>query len=190
MRTLYMRDRTTDRQPATVVHDANHNAIYLLAGKWGIRQDTLSLYNMHGDLLAEVKQLSLGLLPKFALYVDQQRVGVVGKSLGFVREVVYIRGLNWVIVGNALTNHYRVFKGSRQIFAMEPAKNSGASYLAITIGVKSEEPLAILVACVLNHWAKRPDPKPIWDRFKFKSISQPNLGLEAPINISNKITNK
>lgn len=186
MRTLYMRDHATNRQPATVVHDADNDAVYLLAGKWGIRQDALSLYNMHGDLLAEVKQLSLGLLPKFALYADHKRVGVVGKSLGFVREVVYIRGLNWVIVGNAMTNHYRVFKGSRQIFAMEPAKNTGASYLAITIGVKSEEPLAILVACVLNHWAKRSDPKPVRVRFKFKPVSQTNWGLEAPIKINNK----
>ena len=151
VRTLYMRDHATDRQPATVIHDENNQAAYLLAGKWGLRQDALSLYNMCGDLLAEVSQLSLGLLPKFALYVNHQKVGVVGKSLGFVREVVYIRGLNWVIVGNALTNHYRVFKGSHQVFAMEPAAETGASFLAITINHPQDEPLAILVACVLNH---------------------------------------
>ena len=82
VRTLYMRDHATDRQPATVIHDENNQAAYLLAGKWGLRQDALSLYNMRGDLLAEVSQLSLGLLPKFALYVNHQKVGVVGLCAG------------------------------------------------------------------------------------------------------------
>lgn len=177
VRTLYMRDHATDRQPATVIHDENNQAAYLLAGKWGLRQDALSLYNMRGDLLAEVSQLSLGLLPKFALYVNHQKVGVVGKSLGFVREVVYIRGLNWVIVGNALTNHYRVFKGSHQVFAMEPAAETGASFLAITINHPQDEPLAILVACVLNHWAKRPDPQPLRRKFKWRPQAEPGLSM-------------
>lgn len=173
-----MRDHATDHQPATVIHDRDGVARYLLAGKWGLRQDVLSLYNMSGDLLAEVCQLSLGLLPKYALMVDHQRVGVVGKSLGFVREVVYIRGLNWMIVGNALTNHYRVFRGSHQVFAMAPSEDQ-PGLLAISIQAESDEPLALLVAAVLNHWAQRPDKEPLLAKLKLPPLHAPQPGLSA-----------
>ncbi len=188
MRKLYMRDHATDRQPATVIHDENNDAIYLLAGKWGLRQDVLSLYNMLGDLLAEVSQQSLGLLPRFALYVDHQRVGTVGKSLGFVREVVYIRGLNWVIVGNALTNHYRVFRGSHLVFSMAPLEETGGAFLELKVSSERDEPLAILVACVLNHWAKRPDASPAKRRFRLPSLANPNLsyGISCPPSSAKK----
>lgn len=154
MRTLYLRDRATD-ESTTIIHDQSNNACYLVTGKWGLRHDALSLYTMQGQLLAEVKQLALGLMPKFALYQNQQRVGTIGKTLGFVSEVVYIHGLNWVIVGNALTNHYRVFRNTQQVFQMLPDESSGGYYLTITVDQEADEPLAILVAYVLNHWAHR-----------------------------------
>jgi uncharacterized protein YxjI len=154
MRTLYLRDRATD-ESTTIVHDQANNACYLVTGKWGLRHDALSLYTMQGRLLAEVKQLGLGLMPKFALYLGSQRVGTIGKTLGFVSEVVYIHGLNWVIVGNALTNHYRVFRNTTQVFRMDPDQATGGYYLTITVNQEADEPLAILVAYVLNHWAHR-----------------------------------
>ena len=98
MRTLYLREHGGQRQATTIVHDEFNNACYLLTGKWGLRQDVVSLYTMQGSLLAEVKQVTLGLWPKFVLYQNRQRVGVIAKSLGFVRQVIYIRGpsgLGW-----------------------------------------------------------------------------------------------
>lgn len=154
MRTLYLRDRATD-QSTTIIHDQANNACYMVTGKWGLRHDALSLYSMQGRLLSEVKQLGLGIMPKFALYFGQQRVGTIGKTLGFVSEVVYIHGLNWVIVGNALTNHYRVFRNTTPVFKMEPDQASGGYYLTITVNQEADEPLAILIAYVLNHWAHR-----------------------------------
>ena len=89
MRQLYIRDRSSDLHGTTVIRDKNGKSCYLLVGKWGMRYDALSLYAIDGALLAEVKQLTLGLLPKFALYVNRQRVGTIGKGLGFVQQVHY-----------------------------------------------------------------------------------------------------
>ncbi|WP_251547383.1 LURP-one-related/scramblase family protein [Limosilactobacillus caecicola] len=152
MRTLYLKNRANDRS-ATIIHDNLHEARYLLTGKWGLRHDALSLYTMQGDLLAEIKQLSLGMLPKFGIYVNHHRIATICKSLGFVREFIYIRDLNWVIMGNALNNHYRVFRNNHTVFTMEPEKSSGGLYCRLTINQESDEPVAILVGCVLNHWA-------------------------------------
>lgn len=161
MRTLYLKNRANDHS-ATIIHDNFDQACYLLTGKWGIRNDALSLYTMQGQLLAELKQLSLGLMPKFAIYQNRQRMGTIGKSFGFVRELIYIHGLNWVIVGNAFTNHYRVFRNNHLVFTMEPEQNG--LYCRITINQQADEPIAILIACVLNHWANKHATARKWQR--------------------------
>ncbi|MDN3537494.1 hypothetical protein QPX96_08190 [Limosilactobacillus fermentum] len=126
MRTLYLREHGGQRQATTIVHDEFNNACYLLTGKWGLRQDVLSLYTMQGSLLAEVKQVTLGLWPKFVLYQNRQRVGVIAKSLGFVRQVIYIRGLNWMVVGSPSLTVTGSIKGTGWSFQLVPLKTPGA----------------------------------------------------------------
>lgn len=141
-----------------------------------MHHDVLSLYAIDGDLLAEVKQLSLGLLPKFALYEHRQRVGVVGKSLGFVRQIIYIRGLNWIIVGSPLAARYRVFNGSKLVFALKPVQLTGTYYHELKVTHHKDEPLAILVASVLDHWARGGQTNKEGIRFRNRCFSD-NLGM-------------
>ena len=67
MRQLYLRDHATDLHGTTIIRDHQGRSCYLLVGKWGMHYDVLSLYAINGALLAEVKQQSLGMLPKFSL---------------------------------------------------------------------------------------------------------------------------
>ncbi|MBB1080328.1 hypothetical protein H5S09_10495 [Limosilactobacillus sp. STM2_1] len=184
MRQLYIRDRSTDLHGTTVIRDKDGKSCYLLVGKWGIRHDALSLYAISGALLAEVKQLSLGLLPKFALYVNRQRVGTIGKGFGFVQQVVYIRGINWIIVGSPLTSRYRVFRGSHLVFSINPVKLSGGYCHELKVNKKDDEPLAILIASILNHWARRSDQEPLLAKLLKRS---PNLRTSMSFSISNQL---
>ncbi|MRN07608.1 hypothetical protein EAI26_09485 [Lactobacillus sp. 0.1XD8-4] len=184
MRQLYIRDRSTDLHGTTVIRDKNGKSCYLLVGKWGIRHDALSLYAIDGALLAEVKQLSLGLLPKFALYVNRQRVGTIGKGFGLVQQVVYIRDINWIIVGSPLTSRYRVFCGSHLVFSIHPVKLSSGYCHELKVNNKNDEPLAILVASILNHWARRSNQEPIFAKLLKRS---PNLGTSMSFSISNQL---
>lgn len=154
LRQLYLRDRATDPSGATVIFDSHGVKRYLLVGKWGMMRDALSLYAMDGQLIGEIKQLSLGILPRFAIYIHRQKIGTISKSLGFVREVIYIRGLHWIIVGNPFADRYRVFKGGRLVFVLEPVDKTGGFFHQLTVVNEEEEPAAILVASVLNTWAR------------------------------------
>ena len=180
MRKLYIRDRASS-QSATVIHDERAESCYLLTGKWGLRHDALSLYTMQGELLAELKQLTLGITPRFALYQNRQRVGTMGKALGFVREVVYIRGLNWMVMGSAQSNCYRVYRNRRLVFTMGPVENTGGMYTEINVANRADEPLAILVACVLDHWARRGKKAPM--RLPIRHKKQTDLGLSYGITV-------
>lgn len=166
MRQLYIRDRSTDLNGATVIHDESGHSCYLLAGKWGIRYDALSLYTMSGELLAEAKQLTLGLTPKFALYLNQRQVGTIGKSLGFFHELIYIRGLNWIVVGSLMSGHFKVFCGSQLIFEVEPVQNTGGFCSRLSVVNQADEPLAILTATIINRWARHQDRQPLHEKLR------------------------
>lgn len=184
MRTLYLKNRANDRS-ATIIHDNTNQACYLLTGKWGLRHDALSIYTMQGQLLGEIRQLSLGLMPKLAIYQNRQKVGTIGKSLGFVREFIYIHDLNWVIVGNAFTNHYRVFRNNHLVFTMDPEQSSGGLYCRLTVSQEADEPIAILVACILNHWSHKGDVhrlKSRIPRWRINRNSSPELGCFKNLN--------
>lgn len=165
MRRLYLRDHATDLHGTTIIRDYQGRSCYLLVGKWGMLHDVLSLYSISGALLAEVKQQSLGILPKFALYLDRQQVGTVSKSLGFVREVIYIRGLNWMIVGSPFSGKYRVFQKNHLVFSIRPVAFTGDYYHELKVNHGSDEPLAILIASVLEHWARRKQRSPLKARW-------------------------
>lgn len=181
MRQLYIRDRLTDLNSATVIHDASGHSCYLLAGKWGIRYDALSLYTMSGELLAEAKQLTLGLTPKFALYLNRRQVGTIGKSLGLFHELIYIHGLNWIVVGSLVSGRFKVFCGSRLIFAVEPVPNTGGFCSCLSVTNQADEPLAILTATIINRWARHHDRQPLRERLRqlnpMSSTDQGNLSM-------------
>lgn len=177
MRQLYLRDHSTDRHTTTVIHDARGQSCYLLAGKWGIRYDALSLYTMSGELLAEAKQLTLGLTPKFALYQGRNQVGTIGRTLGFFNELIYIHGLNWIVVGSLTSGHFKVFSGSHLVFEFEPVRDSAGLCNLLTVDCEANEPLAILITTILNHWAHHPSRQPLKElKRRFNTLHEQESG--------------
>lgn len=151
MRTLYIRQDSLAAKGASVVRDADKRSIYLLIGKWGRHQDALSLYQISGDLLAELKQTSLGLLPRFDIYYQGEKVGAISKRLGFFNEMIYISNLHWIIVGNFVTGNYKVFHGTTTIMNSQ----GDGDLREMQIVNKKLEPICICIAATLDHWANR-----------------------------------
>ncbi|PWF99452.1 LURP-one-related/scramblase family protein [Levilactobacillus bambusae] len=156
MRTLYVKQDLA-ASGTTVIHDHHQQPQYLLTGKWGNRLDALSVYQLSGQLEAEIKQTSLGLLPRFSLFYHQQRVGRLHWSLGVVHEVHYVRDLNWIILGNQATGRFRVIHGTETLMTMQTVALAKGDYLELTVQSESYEPLMICLAVILDRWARRRD---------------------------------
>ncbi|MGY0303718.1 hypothetical protein ACW180_03630 [Limosilactobacillus fermentum] len=65
---------------------------------------------------------------------------MIAKSLGFVRQVIYIRGLNWMVVGSPLSDRYRVYQGNRLVFSTSPLEDTGGLCRAVRIPDQDEDP--------------------------------------------------
>lgn len=151
MRTLYIRQESLAAKGASVVRDADKRSVYLLIGKWGRHSDALSLYQISGDLLAELRQTSLGLLPRFDIYDHGEKVGAISKRFGFMHEMIYISSLHWLIVGNFLSGHYKIYHGTTTIMTSD----GDGDLRQMTIASQHLEPICICIAATLDHWANR-----------------------------------
>lgn len=167
MRKLYLNQAALSAKATTVIRDEDNASRYLLVGKWGLRADVLSVYTISGALEAEVKQETLGLLPKFRLLYHRQMVGRVSKTLGVIREVLFVRGLNWVIMGNINSGHFTITHGRESIASIDRVSQSGGGTIALTVDQPDHEALVICLASILDRWGKKSQGaalpvKPMW----------------------------
>ncbi|KRO05063.1 hypothetical protein IV54_GL000455 [Levilactobacillus paucivorans] len=173
LRTLYLNEAALSAKATSVIRDDQNQSCYLLVGKWGLRADVLSVYTIAGALEAEVKQESLGLLPKFRLIYHRQTVGRVSKTFGVIREVLFVRGLNWVIMGNLNSGHFRIFRGRDRIATITTMAGSGGETVELVVDQLDNEPLIICLAAILDRWAKHQQgallPKKAWGPKRLQS---------------------
>ncbi|MDT6980132.1 hypothetical protein [Levilactobacillus zymae] len=153
MRQLYLNQAALSARATTVIRDAQNQSCYLLVGKWGLRADVLTVYLIDGSLEAEVRQESLGLLPRFRLLYHRQPVGHVSKTFGVIREVLFVRGLNWVIMGNLNSGRFRIFHGRELIANIAPVSADGQT-ISLAVDQPDHEALVVCLAAILDRWAK------------------------------------
>ncbi|WP_367370873.1 LURP-one-related/scramblase family protein [Pediococcus parvulus] len=155
MRKLYVRNQDATNKGATVVRDDHNNSCYLLVGKWGIRHDALSVYDIQGDLLAEIKQTSVGIFPKFDIFFNGNKIGSISKTFGLFHEFLYINKLKWFITGSLRTGSHHVYSVHKRIMTVTPVILYGAGYNELLIASQATEPVCICLAAILDHWTKK-----------------------------------
>lgn len=140
---------------------------YLITGQWGKLNDVLDVYLVSGQRCAQIKQKSLGLFPKFALYdASKHQIGTLRRYYGLGRDMLFVKGLNWLIVGNVLSFNYKVYQGKTLIMTIGKTKDSRGEVIEFFINDDNNAAYCLCVAAILNYWAKRWHPNPsFWERF-------------------------
>ncbi|MBD5069426.1 MAG: hypothetical protein HDT50_04425 [Lactobacillus sp.] len=154
MRNLYTRRSELSNRGTIRVKDDSGRLVYLMLGKWGIHPGVLSVYDVSGPLLAEIKQRSLGFFPKFDLYASKKHVGSLRRYQGISHEMLFVKGLNWFIVGNLMTFNYKVYHGRQCIMTISEVQLTAGTSLEFHIKNKDDEPLCLCIAAILDYWAR------------------------------------
>ena len=118
MRKLYSYRNRLSTRGTTTITDENGSNVYLINGRWGMHAGVMSVYSSSNLLEAEIKQRSLGMLPKFDLYKKRKYAGSIRRYYGVSREMLFVKKLNWLIMGNLSTYNYRVFHGRECIMTI------------------------------------------------------------------------
>ncbi len=168
MSKFYVQQKLLSSNSRTIIKDEKGTPIFLLVGRWGTRGDALSLYQMNGEIVASIKQVSFVAGSRFDLYKGFEKVGTLQKILSFNRDFYYIHHLNWVVLGNISEHHYSIYQLGRKVMEMEETILSSGDFYALSVEADEDAPLCICIAAVLNYWLRNK-----------KGVSE-KLGLKKP----------
>ena len=104
--------------------------------------------------IAEIKQRSLGFWPKFELFSDRKLVGSLRRYYGLGTEMLFVKKLNWLILGNSLTFNYKIYHGRRCVLSLHEVELASGNYLELTIADINDEALCLCIVAILDFWAK------------------------------------
>ncbi|KRM21161.1 LURP-one-related/scramblase family protein [Latilactobacillus graminis] len=150
---FYIKHQASSSRGVSTVIDDHQQPRYLLVGKRGLRHDVFSLYSLTGDLHGEIHQSTISPSPNFELYQNQARIGQLKKIWGVWHEFVYVKQLNWLIIGDLTQNQYRIIYHTQTIMQANSILASNGPAFQLTISQESDVVPCILIAAVLNHWA-------------------------------------
>ncbi|GKS80809.1 hypothetical protein LPAF129_04940 [Ligilactobacillus pabuli] len=153
MRSLYAQRIGFSKKGVTTIKDHDDHIIYFITGRWGLVHDTIEVHTVSGELLAEIKQSSLGFFPRFDLYVSGRKVGSFRRYYGVSSEMLFVKGLNWFLIGNLTNFRYRVYAGRDNVMQTGDIEKHGQPYIKFQVQHQADEPLCLCIAAVLDYWA-------------------------------------
>lgn len=151
---LYMKEEFISKQEKVIVKNQAGEDIFLAVGTWGRVGDTISLYAMNGSLLVKVKQVTLSVMPKFDLYVRDEKIATITKHAAFSKIYFKISKLNWIVSGDFERAHYQIRHHSKIIMEMEKNCFARGDFYALNIPEPHHAPICVVVALIVDHYAR------------------------------------
>lgn len=150
---LFMKQEFVSMQDRIIVKNEKGNDAYLIVGKWGRVGDSLSLYNMSGDLLVEAKQTLLSVYPTFDLLVKGKKIGTLIKRPGIKRPYYRIKKLGWMITGDFLAQKYTIREKMHTVMKFEKTSSFTGDFYSLSITEKRDAPLCCVLAVIIDHYS-------------------------------------
>ncbi|AEV94862.1 LURP-one-related/scramblase family protein [Pediococcus claussenii] len=158
MQRYYLKSQGLENKGATIIRDAKHNSKYMLVGKWGIKNDALSVYDVGGTLLAELKQITDGNTPTFKIFQNGNEIGTVTTPVGFIKGFLFVKNLRWIIMGDTVTCHFNVRQGFKHKLEVNRVQINSSPYIELNVFDDHYIPVYICLAAILDRWVQRRPP--------------------------------
>ena len=113
---LYFKQRLFSWFDSYDIYGEDGQTLYTVEGKlaWGHK---LHILNAAGEHIATVKEVVLTLLPRFELYLGEQRIGCIQKKLTIFRPQYQIDCNGWQVQGDFFEWEYRITAASGAVVA-------------------------------------------------------------------------
>ncbi|EHO54485.1 hypothetical protein [Lentilactobacillus kisonensis] len=140
-----------DHTRSSRIIDEYKDTKYLIVGKWGLISDAFSVYSVSGDILAKVRQQSMGINPKFDVFFLRQFVGSSVINVSMHYTTIFINGIDWLIIGNQEKQSYVIWHKREKIATIKSYGQSDQIIRLIKVDNIKHEPLVVAIAAILNH---------------------------------------
>lgn len=161
MSDFLIKEKPFGRSSQTIVKDTYGHPLYTLIGNWGNKGDALTLYQMNGQVVASVKQVSLPFVRRFEIYESGEKVGTMQRFLNWPSDFYYVQQLHWTVYGNIQQHQYKIHHFNREIMTMDKTKLHHGEYHLLQVHDDEEAPTCICIASVLDYWLYNREKKPL-----------------------------
>lgn len=143
---LYFKQRFFSWFDSYDIYGEDGQTLYTVEGKlaWGHK---LHILNAAGEHIATVKEVVLTLLPRFELYLGEQRIGCIQKKLTFFRPQYQIDCNGWQVQGDFFEWDYRITAANGAVVA---TVSKELFHLTDTYTIEVADPRDALCALMLT----------------------------------------
>jgi uncharacterized protein YxjI len=160
MTEYFIQQRALSSNFRTIVQDNQGNNLYFLIGHWGQYQDTITLYNLKGEILGKIKQTSKASPTRFALFDKEKKIATMQKIPTWKKDWYFISRLNWIAQGNFAKHRYLIKHGKTIIMKMFSEHLQPGDFYSLIVPNDQDAHTAILIAAVLDYWLYNPKAAP------------------------------
>lgn len=105
---------------------------------------------MHGDEVALIKQETWSFLPRYYVYVGEQKTAEIVKEFTFLFPKYYIKGLGWKIEGRFMAHDYQITKAGDPIVTISKEWMTWGDSYELNISDPQDEIIALAVVLTID----------------------------------------
>lgn len=140
------------------VRDHRGQIIYIIEGRWGRKNDQMSIYTINGERLMTMKQLKLSPIPVFELFEANEKTGTMRKHPGLfgLRDSYFtLHPQNWVITGDFEELYFTTHKDNELIMECEKDLSNGVTVYELVVKYEEDAVLSALITTLFDHYSRR-----------------------------------
>ncbi len=140
------------------VRDHRGQIVYLIEGRWGRKNDQMSIYKINGEHLLTMRQQKLSPIPIFELYERQEKIGIMRKHPGLfgLRDSYFtLHPHKWVITGDFEDLYFTTHKDNELIMECEKDLTHGTTVYELRVKYEEDAALSALITTLFDHYSRK-----------------------------------
>lgn len=140
------------------VRDHRGQIIYIIEGRWGRKNDQMSIYKTNGERLMTMKQLKLSPIPIFELFEGNEKTGTMRKHPGLfgLRDSYFtLHPQKWVITGDFEDLYFTTHKENELIMECNKDLSNGMTVYELLVKYENDAVLSALITTIFDHYSRK-----------------------------------
>ncbi|AVH74913.1 hypothetical protein [Weissella koreensis] len=154
--------QATQQYGSSWVTDQTDQIFYFLRGQLHKYYYQLQINDNKNMFLAEIKQASTGIIPRFKIQAGQKKIGSFGLALP-MHEIIYIQRINWIVLAHPKKREYFIFHGKKLLLH---GYLNNKKQLQMDIHQTSDQALLVLLTAFLDRYQQTILPLSLPQKFK------------------------
>lgn len=157
MMQLFIKENQRNNQRMTV-RDDRGQILYLIEGRWGRKDDIVTLQALNSEEYLWAKQSKLSPLPTFELITEDEKIGIVRKHPGLfgIRDSYFtVHPHKWVITGDFEELYFTAYNDNNLVMECEKIQKNHYDYFELIVENDEDVPLCSLITVLLDHYSRK-----------------------------------